>query len=128
MRLFTDFFLLSLNLELKSTWKITLRNAVWHYCWRKWNIENLKQRFATTTPLLYKTFTQYLMLKFVKIEDSKSPVNSFHATELFSCPLKTSENYRFSDVFRTSQRRSLAWNGLRRVFWVEKGWVLQSYL
>ena len=27
-------------------------------------------------------------------------------------PPKTSENYRFSDVFRGYQKRSMAWNGL----------------
>ena len=39
-------------------------------------------------------------------------VNPFHATDLFSYPLKTSENQRFSDVFRGYQKRSVAWNGL----------------
>ena len=27
-------------------------------------------------------------------------INPFHATDLFQCPLKTSENQRFSDAFR----------------------------
>ena len=37
-------------------------------------------------------------------------INPFHATDLFWYPLKTSENLRFSDVFRGYQKRSVAWN------------------
>ena len=40
-------------------------------------------------------------------------LNPFHATDLFWYPLKTSENQRFSDVFRGYQERSVAWNGLK---------------
>ena len=39
-------------------------------------------------------------------------LNSFHATDLFEYPQKTSENHRFSDVFRGYPKRSVAWNGL----------------
>ena len=37
-------------------------------------------------------------------------LNPFHATDLFWYFLKTSENQRFSDVFRGYQRRSVTWN------------------
>ena len=39
--------------------------------------------------------------------------NPFHATDLFWYPLKTSENQRFSDVFREYQKKSVSWNGLK---------------
>ena len=35
-------------------------------------------------------------------------INPFHATGLFLYPLKTSENHRFSDVFRGYQKRPVA--------------------
>ena len=41
-------------------------------------------------------------------------LNSFHTTDLFWYPLKTSENIWFSDVFRGYQKRSEAWNGLKK--------------
>ena len=43
-------------------------------------------------------------------------INPFHATKLFWYPLKTSENQRFSDVFRGYQKRSVAWNGLSNLY------------
>ena len=39
--------------------------------------------------------------------------NSFHATGLFLYPLKTSENQRFSDVFRGYRKRPMALNELK---------------
>ena len=39
-------------------------------------------------------------------------INPFHATDLLLYPLKTSENQRFSDVFRGYQKRSVVRNGL----------------
>ena len=41
-------------------------------------------------------------------------INPFYATDLFWYPLKTSENQRFSDVFRGYQKRPVAWNGLKK--------------
>ena len=41
------------------------------------------------------------------------PCNPFHANDLFWCPLKTSENLWFSNVFRGYQKRSVTWNGLK---------------
>ena len=38
-------------------------------------------------------------------------MNLFHTTNVFLCPLKTSENYWFCDVFRGCRNRSVAWNG-----------------
>ena len=36
--------------------------------------------------------------------------NPFHTTDLFWYPLETSINWRFSDIFRGYQKRSVAWN------------------
>ena len=44
-----------------------------------------------------------------------SKFNPIHATDLFWYSLKTSENQRFSDVFREYQKRSVAWNELNRI-------------
>ena len=38
--------------------------------------------------------------------------NPFRDTDLFWYALTTSENHRFSDVFRGYQKRTVAWNGL----------------
>ena len=40
----------------------------------------------------------------------------FHANDLFLYPLKTSENQRFSDVFRGYRKRLTAWNWLLTIF------------
>ena len=50
-------------------------------------------------------------------------INPFHATDLFWYPLKTSENQRFSDVFRGYQKRSVAWNGFEKIGFTENGVV-----
>ena len=43
------------------------------------------------------------------IENSKTELfNPFHATGLFLYPLETSENQRFSGVFRGSRKRQMA--------------------
>ena len=39
-------------------------------------------------------------------------INPLHATGPILSPLKTSENQRFSDVFRGYRKRSVVWNGL----------------
>ena len=39
-------------------------------------------------------------------------INPFIATMIFLYPLKTSENQRFSDVFRGYRKRQVAWNEL----------------
>ena len=44
--------------------------------------------------------------------------NSFHATGLFSCLLKTSETLWFSDVFRGYQKSLVAWNGLIKIWYL----------
>ena len=41
-------------------------------------------------------------------------INPFHANVPFLCPLKTSENLWFSDVFRGYRNGTLAWKGLIR--------------
>ena len=40
-------------------------------------------------------------------------INQFHVAGLFFYPLKTSENQRFSDVFKGYRKKLMAWNGLR---------------
>ena len=47
----------------------------------------------------------------------KIPANSFHATNLFLYPLKTSENQTFSDVFGG------VWKENSGVKWVQKTWA-----
>ena len=42
----------------------------------------------------------------------KSCINPFHATGPFQHPLKTTENRRFTDVFRGYWKRPVAWKGL----------------
>ena len=42
-------------------------------------------------------------------------ISPCHATGLFLYPLKTSENQRFSDVFRGYRKRPVAWNWLKRI-------------
>ena len=43
----------------------------------------------------------------------KYSINSFHATDPFWYPLKTSENLWFSYVFKRYQKTPVAWNGLK---------------
>ena len=50
----------------------------------------------------YRTLTQIIIA-----------INPVDVTYLFRYPLKTSENQRFSDVFRGYQKRSVASNGLK---------------
>ena len=51
--------------------------------------------------------------------------NAFHDTGLFLYPLKTSENQRFSDVFKRYRKRPIAWNGLKKFRKnVKKSWEL----
>ena len=42
----------------------------------------------------------------------KNTINPFHATDLFLYSLKTSENWRFSDVFKGYRNKTIARNGL----------------
>ena len=42
----------------------------------------------------------------------KKDYNPCHATNLFLCPLKTSENQKFSDVFRRYRKRPVTQNEL----------------
>ena len=59
---------------------------------------------ATTVRLLFFLGRELLL--------ASCTLNSFHATNLFLHPLKTSENQRFSDVFRWYSKRPVAWNEL----------------
>ena len=40
-------------------------------------------------------------------------MNPFHITGRFLYPLKTSENFWFSDVFKGYRKRQVAWIGLK---------------
>ena len=56
-------------------------------------------------------------------------LNPFHATDLFLYPRKTSENLRFSDVFRGYRKRPVAWN-MSRMFTFRprsRGWAKVLY-
>ena len=50
----------------------------------------------------------------------------FHATFLFLYPLKTSENQRFSGIFREYSNGPVAWNGLLQYF-ILKPWEKIGY-
>ena len=70
------------------------------------------------------------MLKCIDKGKKYLDINPFHATDLFWYPLKTSENQRFSDIFRGYQKRSVVLNRLRScnisleitVTWYLIGW------
>ena len=47
-------------------------------------------------------------------------INSFHAAGIFVYTLITSENQRFSDVFRAYRKRPVGWNGLNSQVNTEK--------
>ena len=60
-----------------------------------------------------------------------SLINSFHATVLFLYPLKISENFWFSDVFRGYRKRPVAWNRLTWIKWPDKNpdsWIFYVVL
>ena len=46
-------------------------------------------------------------------------ISTFHTTDLFLYPLKTSENQRFSQVFMGYRKRSVTRNGLTKWKYVE---------
>ena len=70
------------------------------------------------------------MLKCIDKGKKYLDINPFHATDLFWYPLKTSENQRFSDIFKGYQKRSVVLNRLRScnisleitVTWYLIGW------
>ena len=68
------------------------------------------------SPTKFRLFSIYFLLSKIRniIAANKDcqHFNTFHATRLFQYPRKTSENQRFSDVFREYQKRPVAWNGL----------------
>ena len=47
-----------------------------------------------------------------KVSNPNTTLTHFITTGLFLYPLKTSENHRFSDVFRGYRKRPVAWKGL----------------
>ena len=64
---------------------------------------------------MYKKQKNDLKLDFHLLKHLFYLLNPFHATSLFRCPLKTSENQRFSDVFRRYRKRLVALNGLKMI-------------
>ena len=62
-----------------------------------------------------------VMVELINLSEPHLPVikycmNSFHAIGLFLFPLKTSENQRFSDVFRGYRKQRVAENRLNMHF------------
>ena len=58
----------------------------------------------------------YYLVNFVQVKGctaQQSYINPFQTNVSFLYPLKTSENRRFSDVFRGYRKGTLAWNRLR---------------
>ena len=55
------------------------------------------------TPFFYRA-----LLMAASVNEKKFSLDLFYATGLFLYPLKTSENFWFSDVFRGYRKRSLA--------------------
>ena len=99
--------------------------------------------FSNTDTLLLHSFQQGLVLVTHLIElidaaatlsqgrygyNDNNILNPFQANVPFLYHLKTSENQRFSDVFREYRKGTLAWNGLSLlsqkylllVFWINK--------
>ena len=56
--------------------------------------------------------------------NNSSFINPFQASISFLYPLKTSENHRFSDIFRGHRNGTLTWNGLilYAVSWAVSFW------
>ena len=73
-----------------------LKKRLWHRCFPMNFAKFLRAPF----------FTEHLW--------TTASVN-FHVTGLFLYPLKTSENQRFSCVFRRYTKKSVAWNGWRNI-------------
>ena len=112
----------------RAAWWITSKNNKWinsktlcillcyQYCWpllccncwrslilwnsTAWSCLKLLQRTACSSSMRIMFQNHHNMT-----------INPFHATCLFRYPLKTSENRRFSDVFRGYRMRPVAWNG-----------------
>ena len=57
---------------------------------------------------IIQTEGRFQALSEIKIDDESKDNNLFQANALFLYPLKTSENQRFSDVFRGYRNRTLA--------------------
>ena len=71
----------------------TFFNYIWLFLW------TLGVKWLWKNEIVFELFGQFLL-------------NPFYATDLFQYSLKTSENQRFSDVFRGYRKRPVAWNGL----------------
>ena len=98
-------------ITLKRRYVSTVKELSQFQLFRNWNIQSYQEICLSqglgehTTPCCSSSLKEILFLL----------INPFHATDLFWYPLKTSENQRFSDVFRGYQKRSVAWNGLKMV-------------
>ena len=108
-------FLLNLCPESK------MRNLIHFYhilsikfcgCTRPWQIKFSVMYVHVLTRVLHYLFVNLLSYYNILHKLNKKFLDPFHATDLFWYPLKTSENQRFSDVFRGYQKRSMTWNGL----------------
>ena len=85
------------------------QNNTWCSLWVFW------EKSITNEPLISTGF-----LFFVYLSTFLILLNLFHANNPFLHAAKTSENYRFSGVFRGYINGTLAWNGLT----MENAWNL----
>ena len=75
----------------------------------------LRLAFLNRVTMFSELFLRVLVFKELSLITGTKYFNSFHATGIFQCPLKTSENQMFSDIFRGYRKRSVAWNGLMAI-------------
>ena len=52
-------------------------------------------------------------------------MNPFHITGRFVYPLKTSENFWFSDIFKGYRKRQVAWIGLKLLKLILNSYIKQ---
>ena len=74
-------------------------------------------KLLISNPGIYNSFFFYSKLLEISPQMLNSSITCFSLTHFmpfvsFYTPLKTSENQRFSDVFRGYRKRPVAWNGL----------------
>ena len=61
------------------------------------------------------------------LKELQESINPFHGTGLFLCPLKTSENQRFSDVFKGYRKRPVVWNRLKKFLCISSAEMFGNY-
>ena len=90
-----------------------------------WNVVSFQLRskvialLILTSAVLEFENTQSFLQKNIVTKSKKLPsgtFNSFHATDLFLCFLKTPKNLCFFYIFRGYRKRPVAWNELKKIF------------